>query len=158
MSKSGLFSHFDSKEKLQLDVIDIAVARFIETVVAPALRQPRGEPRIRALFTNWFDWSSNSTLPGGCLFIAAASEFDDQPGAIRDRLAATQRDWLATLSQAARIAVEEGHFRPIDTDQFAHDLYSIVLAYHHFSRLLRFPDARERAVRSFEQLVASVRA
>jgi AcrR family transcriptional regulator len=158
MSKSGLFAHFDSKEKLQLDVIQTAIARFIDTVVAPSLREPRGEPRVRALFSKWFDWSSTSTLPGGCLFISAASEFDDQPGPIRDTLTSSQRDWLATLSQAAKVAVEEGHFRKdLDTDQFAHDLYSIILAYHHFSRLLRFPDARERALRSFEQLVASVR-
>lgn len=159
MSKSGLFAHFESKENLQLEVLRTAVAQYIDVVVAPALRKPRGEPRIRALFENWFEWSSNSTLPGGCLFIAAASEFDDQPGPIRDFLAATQRDWLATLSQAARIAVDEGHFRrELDTDQFAHDLYSIILAYHHFSRLLRFPDARGRALRSFEQLIEASRA
>jgi AcrR family transcriptional regulator len=159
MSKSGLFAHFDSKENLQLEVLRSAVARYIDVVVAPALRRPRGEERVRALFENWFEWSSRSTLPGGCLFISAASEFDDQPGPVREFLVASQRDWLATLSQAARVGVEEGHFRAdLDTDQFAHDLYSIILAYHHISRLLRLPGARERALRSFEQLLASSRA
>lgn len=154
MSKSGLFAHFESKENLQLEVLRTGVGHFIDTVVAPSLRQPRGEPRVRALFDNWFDWSSQSTLPGGCLFISAASEFDDQPGAIREYLVATQRDWLATLSHAAEIAVNEGHFRKdLDPEQFAHDLYSILLAFHHFSRLLRAPDARVRALRSFEQLI-----
>ncbi|HVT01774.1 MAG TPA: TetR/AcrR family transcriptional regulator [Thermoanaerobaculia bacterium] len=159
MSKSGLFAHFESKENLQLEVLRSAVAHYIDVVVAPALRKPRGEARVRSLFENWFDWSSKSTLPGGCLFIAAASEFDDQPGPIREYLVSTQRDWLATLSQAARIAVEEGHFRrSLDTDQFAHDLYSIILAFHHFSRLLRIPSSRKRALRTFEQLIESSRA
>jgi AcrR family transcriptional regulator len=158
MSKSGLFAHFESKENLQLDILRAATSQYIDLVVAPALRQPRGEPRVRALFENWFAWSSASRLPGGCLFIAAASEFDDQPGPVRDYLVSSQRDWLAVLSQAARIAVDEGHFRPdLDTEQFAHDIYSIILAYHHFSRLLRLPDARERALRAFEQLVESAR-
>ena len=159
MSKSGLFAHFESKENLQLEVLRSAVAHYIDVVVVPALRKPRGEARVRSLFENWFDWSSKSTLPGGCLFIAAASEFDDQPGPIREYLVSTQRDWLATLSQAARIAVEEGHFRrSLDTDQFAHDLYSIILAFHHFSRLLRIPGSRKRALRTFEQLIESSRA
>lgn len=158
MSKSGLFAHFESKENLQLEVMRAATAHYIDVVVAPALRKPRGEPRIRAFFANWFEWSSASKLPGGCLFIAAASEFDDQPGALRDYLESSQRDWLSTLSHAAKMAVDEGHFRKdLDCDQFAHDMYSIILAYHHFSRLLRFGDARERALRSFEQLVESSR-
>lgn len=156
MSKSGLFAHFDSKENLQYEVLRAATARFIDLVIAPSLRHPRGEPRVRALFENWFEWSSTSTLPGGCLFISAASELDDRPGPLRDYLASTQQDWLETLAQAARIAVEEGHFRStLDTRQFAHDLYSIILAYHHFSRLLRFGDARERALRSYEQLITA---
>ena len=158
MSKSGLFAHFDSKENLQLEVLRSAVAHFSEVVVGPALRMPRGEGRVRALFDNWFGWSSKSSLPGGCLFISAASEFDDQPGPIRDFLVATQRQWLATLARAAGIAVEERHFRKdLDPEQFAHDLYSILLAYHHFSRLLKMPGARRRALQSFEQLMESAR-
>lgn len=158
MSKSGLFAHFESKENLQIEVLRSAVSHFIADVVSPALRQPRGEARVRALFVNWFDWSSRSTLPGGCLFIAAASEFDDQPGPVRDYLVSTQKDWLGTLNQAARIAVEEGQFRSkLDTEQFAHDLYSILLAYHHFSRLLQLPAARRRAFRTFEQLMEASR-
>ncbi|MFF8345762.1 TetR/AcrR family transcriptional regulator [Cellulosimicrobium funkei] len=45
MSKSGLYAHFRSKESLQLAVLGQARAEFIDTVVAPALRTPRGEPR-----------------------------------------------------------------------------------------------------------------
>ena len=158
MSKSGVFAHFESKENLQLEVLRSAVSHFIAEVVGPALRKPRGEARVRALFENWFDWSSNASLPGGCIFIAAASEFDDQPGPVRDYLVETQKDWLATLSQAVRIAVDEGQFRSdVDAQQLAHDFYSILLAYHHFSRLLRMPAARVRAFRSFEQLIESAR-
>jgi hypothetical protein len=57
-----------------------------------------------------------------------------------------------------RIAVDEGQFRSdVDAQQLAHDFYSILLAYHHFSRLLRMPAARVRAFRSFEQLIESAR-
>ena len=36
--------------------------------------------------------------------------------------------------------MEEGHFaEDLDVDQFAWDFYSIMLAYHHFHRLIRDP-------------------
>lgn len=159
LSKSGLFAHFRSKEELQLQVLETAVERFVETVVAPALKEPRGEPRVRALFERWMEWETANFQPGGCIFIATANELDDRPGPLRDRLVAYQRDWLETLATAARIAVQEGHFRPgLDVRQFAYDLYAVILAYHHFSRLLRDPAAEERSRRSFEDLLAASRA
>src|SRR5215213_2353097 len=156
LSKSGLFAHFQSKEQLQLDVLETAVARFIETVIAPALREPRGEPRVRALFDRWLQWEDAPFLPGGCPFISIANELDDRPGPLRDRLVGCQRDWLQTLATAARIGVTEGHFRAdLDPDQFAYDLYAIILAYHHFSRLLRDPAAVQRARQAFTALLAT---
>jgi AcrR family transcriptional regulator len=159
LSKSGLFAHFASKEELQIEVVRKAIDRFVELVVSPALKQPRGEPRVRALFENWFDWSRASELPGGCLFIAASSEFDDQPGPLRDLLLASQKDWLSALAQAARIAVEEGHFNAnLDTEQFAWQLDAFILGYHHSARLLRSKDAQKRARMAFESLIRASRA
>jgi AcrR family transcriptional regulator len=159
LSKSGLFAHFDSKEALQLQVLDTAARRFIEKVITPALRRPRGEPRVRAMFDNWLDWEEAEFLPGGCPFIAMANELDDRPGPLRDMLASAQRDWLEALSTAARIAVDEGHFRAgLDTRQFAYEIYAIMLAYNHFRRLLRDPEAEPRARASFERLVETSRA
>jgi AcrR family transcriptional regulator len=152
LSKSGLFAHFESKQNLQMEVLRTSVESFIAAVVAPALKKPRGVPRIRGLFDHWLEWTE--ALPGGCFFVAAANELDDQPGPLRERLVSYQRDWLDTLRTAARIAVEERHFRSdLDTEQFAYDFYSILLAYHHFSRLVQDPEARARARRSFERLL-----
>lgn len=159
LSKSGLFAHFQSKEQLQLDVLETAATRFIEMVIAPALREPRGEPRVRALFERWMEWEKAPFLPGGCPFIALANELDDRPGPVREKLVAYQRDWLQALATAARIAVAEGHFRAnLDCDQLAYDLYAIILGYQHFSRLLRDPVAEPRARQAFEGLLAASRA
>jgi AcrR family transcriptional regulator len=159
LSKSGLFAHFSSKEELQMEVVRKATAMFVEVVISPALKKPRGEPRVRALFENWFSWSRASELPGGCFFIAAASELDDRPGPLRDLLLASQKDWLGVLAQAARVAVEEGHFkRDLDAEQFAWQLDSFVLGYHHSARLLRSADAQARADAAFESLIHASRA
>lgn len=155
LSKSGLFAHFGSKEDLQLEILATARDRFVETVVAPALRLPRGEPRIRGLFENWLEWSNASFIPGGCPFIATANELDDVPGRLRDFLVQAQRDWLDVLATAARIAVEEGHLdADLDVDQFAYECYSLILSYHHFHRLLEDPHTEERCRRAFDELIA----
>jgi AcrR family transcriptional regulator len=158
MSKSGLFAHFGSKEGLQLDVLELATARFRETVVTPALRAGRGEPRVRALFNRWLDWVDHQSLPGGCLLTTAAIELDDQPGAARDALVDVQHQWAETLARSARIAIEERHFRSeVDPHLFAFQLHSIVLGYHHARRLLRDPQAARRAHDAFEALIESAR-
>lgn len=156
MSKSGLFAHFRSKEQLQLQVLTEATERFVVHVVAPPLKLPRGEPRVRGFFERWLEWSR--TQPGGCVIYNASSELDDRPGPLRDYLQDAHRNWSSTIQRAARISVEEGHFRAdLDLEQFAFELSSIALGYHHAARLLNDPNALERARRSFEHLLARAR-
>ena len=158
LSKSGLFAHFRSKEALQIQVLDAAAERFVEEVVKPAVREPRGEPRVAALFEHWLGWAKSNSGLGGCLFVAAAAELDDRPGPVRDRLVELQKGWLDTIGIVYRTGVDERHFRAdADPGQFAHDLYSLMLGYHHAWRLMRDPRAEERARAAFERLLASVR-
>jgi AcrR family transcriptional regulator len=154
LSKSGLFGHFRSKEALQIQVLNHAAERFVEAVVRPALAQPRGEPRVRSLFHRWLDWARSSPMLGGCLFVAAATELDDKDGPVRDRLQTLQREWLGVIATSFQKGIEEGHFpEDADPDQFAHDLYGVMLAYHHAHRLLRDPKAEARARHAFQQLL-----
>ena len=158
MSKSGLFAHFDSKETLQVDVLNAAAEKFAEVVVAPALTAPRGEPRLRALFDRWMVWEQHESLPGGCVFMHASAELDDRPGPARDALVDHQRRWMEMLAKAVRMTIEAGHFRAdVDSELFAFQLYGIVLSYYHSARLFRDPDAKSRAVAAFESVVAAAR-
>ncbi|HEY3008506.1 MAG TPA: TetR/AcrR family transcriptional regulator [Micromonosporaceae bacterium] len=155
LSKSGLFGHFRSKEALQLQILEHARTRFEEAVARPALRAPRGEPRVRELFDRWLRWDS---LPGGCPFVAAATEFDDQPGAVRDRLVRDQRDLFDMIATVFRTGITEGHFREdADPDQFAQDFYGVILARHHTIRLLGDQRAEARARSAFEALLTNAR-
>jgi AcrR family transcriptional regulator len=158
LSKSGLFSHFRSKEALQIQVLDAAAERFVDEVVKPAVREPRGEPRLRALFDRWLAWTKSNSGPGGCLFVAAAAELDDRPGPVRDRLVALQKGWLEMMAIVFRTGVTEGAFREdLDPEEFAHDLYSVMLGFHHAARLLRDPRAEKRAHAAFGRLLSAAR-
>jgi AcrR family transcriptional regulator len=153
MSKSGLFAHFGSKESLQLQVLDHAIERFTTEVVRPAIKEPRGEPRLRALFDGWLAWDSTE---GGCPLVAATFELDDQPGPVREHLVANQRDWLDTIATVVSSGMTEGHFRSeTDPRQFAQDLDGVMLAYHVASRLLADPQAAVRARRGLDALLAA---
>jgi AcrR family transcriptional regulator len=158
LSKSGLFAHFHSKEALQVETLRFAAQLFIDSVIRPALKARRGEPRVRALFERWLEWAKADTLQGGCLFVAASTELDDREGPARQELVRQQKEWLGFLSTLVGGAVTEGHFRSkLDTEQFAHDVYGVMLACHHSRRLLRDTRAEERARRAFDALVLAAR-
>jgi AcrR family transcriptional regulator len=153
MSKSGLYAHFESKEDLQNQVLDYAADHFAGVVLTKAFKKPRGLPRIRTLFELQLKWI-NCEFSGGCPFMAAATEFDDKGGPVRDRLVAHQKKLLDAISKSAQLAIEEGHFRDdLDVDQFAFEYWAILLSYHLFARLMRRKDARDRASVAFENLV-----
>ena len=155
MSKSGLFAHFGSREELQLAVLEHAAQRYGETVLVPALKIDRGLPRLRAMFERWLDWASASVLPGGCIMIAAAHEYDDRPGPIRDALIANQHRGNAIMRKAVRLAIDEGHLKPdTDPEQISFELLGIVLVTHNHRRLLGDKEARKRALTAFDELIA----
>jgi AcrR family transcriptional regulator len=156
LSKSGLFAHFSSKEALQVETLDRAAQRFTEVVVRPAIAAPRGIRRLRALFERWLRWPLDVPQPGGCIFVQAAVELDDRPGPARDRLVALQREWLTTLARSAKGAVEQGELPAgTDPDQFAFELYGIMLSTHHAWRLMNDAHAMQRARRAFDRLVGT---
>ena len=159
MSKSGLFAHFGGKDQLQLAVLQLATDTFVDTVMRKAFTAPRGEPRILAVFSNWLDHlNDENALPGGSILIAASIEVDDRPGLLRDFVQKAQRDLIANIEKAARMAVDEGHFRKdLDVEQFAWSMYSFVLGYHHFKRMLEDPKAETHVKNSFEWLLEFAR-
>ncbi len=157
LSKSGLFAHFKSKEALQLQVLEFGIARFVERVIRPALAAPRGEKRVHALFEHWLEWPKSSGL-AGCMFVAFSTELDDRTGPVRDRLVQGQKDWLDVIANAVRTGVAEGDFREdVDAEQFAHELYGIMLGGHHALRLLRSRGAVDRTRRAFARLLDDAR-
>ncbi len=154
MSKSGVFAHFGSREELQISVIREYHARFEDEVFFPAIREPRGLPRLRALFERWIRRVSME-LDSGCIYISGAVEFDDRPGPVRDALVSMVRAWHAALERAIRLAMDEGQLRP-DTDptQMLFELHGLILALHHDARFLRTPGALDRARAGFERTLS----
>ena len=156
MSKSGLFAHFGSREELQVAAIEQCAALFTQSVFLPALKARRGLPRIRALFDGWLGWTLRSGLSHGCPMQAAAVEFDDRPGPVRDVVLEHFARLDRELHRAVDLAVTERHLRrDLDVGQFVFEMMGVIFAYHHCARLLKVAEAESRARAAFEQLVTA---
>lgn len=153
MSKSGVFAHFGSREELQISVIREYHTRFEEEVFFPALRQPRGLPRLQALFQNWMVRTSTE-IDSGCLYIGGAVEFDDRPGPVRDALAGSVQTWLAAMYRAVVQAKETGHLRAdAEEHQMAFEIHGLILALHYEARFLKTPGSMDRANAGFVNII-----
>lgn len=155
MSKSGVFAHFGSREDLQLCILDAASQAFSDLVFRPALRERRGLPRLKTIARNWLAFLRGmGSDEGGCIMMAAASEYDDRPGPVRDRVQTMQRRLRSELERAVQMAIDAGDLRAdSDAAQFAFELYALVLGTHHDLRLFGSEAAAPRAERAFEALL-----
>lgn len=152
MSKSGLFAHFQSKENLQIEILNYAAHLFSESVIVPALMAEAGIPRIKALVENWIRWASE--LTGGCIFVSASTDFSDRPGKVREVLLQQQHEWIDCLQRIAQSAVRVGDFREdIDYDQFAFELYSLLLGFHLYYTMLNESETRKHQETALDRLM-----
>ncbi|MFM8588867.1 MAG: TetR/AcrR family transcriptional regulator [Limnohabitans sp.] len=153
MSKSGVFAHFGSREELQISVIRQYHDRFEAEVFQPALDQPRGIPRLQALFDNWMVQTS-AEIDSGCIYISGAVEFDDRNGPVRDALASSVTSWQEALRRAVMLAQEAGHLtQQVDPLQVTFEIHGLILALHYEARFLKVPGATERARQGFARIL-----
>lgn len=153
MSKSGVFAHFGSREELQISVIREYHHRFEQEVFYPAMKQPRGLPRLRAMFANWMQRTSIE-IDSGCLYISGAVEFDDREGPVRDALVGSVMTWHAALRRAIQSARELGQLRAdVEDDQMLFEIHGLILALHYEARFLKHPGAIARANAGFDRIL-----
>lgn len=153
MSKSGVFAHFGSREELQISVIREYHNRFEHEVFYPALNQPRGLPRLRAMFANWMQRTSVE-IDSGCLFISGAVEFDDRAGPVRDALVSSVMTWHSALRRAIQVARQMGHLRAdVNDDQMLFEIHGLILALHYEARFLKHPGSIARANAGFDHIL-----
>jgi len=158
MSKSGLFAHFGSKEELQLATVEAARQRFINEMFLPALKSPRGYPRLLAICRSWLEYIKRGVFPGGCFFAAASFEFDGRPGPIRDAVGEAMDVWLDALERAIRMAKEEGHLDGgVDVKQLAFEINAIFFGANFSYQMRDDKRALGRAWKAIETRLESVR-
>lgn len=127
ISKSGLYAHFGSKERLQLEVVEAAAEVFRREVITPGLETPPGLARLEALYEAYLSYIERGVFPGGCLMAGLVSELDAQTGPLHDMMVAGRRQWEGLVRQVIAEAVARGDLDPrIDPEQLVFELDALV--------------------------------
>ncbi|MGW2227227.1 TetR family transcriptional regulator C-terminal domain-containing protein [Streptomyces formicae] len=152
MSKSGVHKHFGTKETLQISTLDKAFVDFWHRVVEPALAEPPGLRRLRAVCANSVGYLEEPLLPGGCLMTAALTEYDGRPGRVRDAVAEVWSRWREQLRADLAAAVENGELPAgFDVDQALFEIVAAGLALNAAMQLQHDRAAADRARRAIER-------
>ena len=159
LSKSGVFSRVGSREALQAAVIDEYDRRFLQDVFVPAMREPRGLPRLNAIVRLWLQRARNVEIHTGCLYCAGAFEYDDREGPLRDLLLDHVMRWRGALRRSVIQAIDVGHLRTdTDVEQLVFELDGLFVALMREARFLREPRAADRCWAAYERLIRSFQA
>jgi AcrR family transcriptional regulator len=155
LSKSGVFSRVGSREQLQALVLEEYDRRFVQDVLVPALREPRGLPRLNALMQRWLERAQRVEVREGCIYCAGAFEYDDRVGPVRELLLDGVRRWRAALKRTVMQAVDEGHLAAdTDAEQLAFEMDALFTGAMRDARFLGDARALQRAAHTWQRLIA----
>ena len=153
MSKSGLFAHFNSKEKMHMMILDHAAESFSQNVFQKSFSEPKGLPRLKAIMNNWHGWYQ-ANGGGTCPFIAASVEYDSKNGPVKDSLKHHTRALIDSLTTSVDHCISENHFdSKLDSAEVAYELYSYICGALIFNRTLENKKSLSFFKRSFESLI-----
>jgi AcrR family transcriptional regulator len=129
MSKSGLFIHFGSKEKLEKAMIARAADIFYGHVLEPAEDDVEaGIERVWTLCAYWLQFVERQTLPGGYFFTGAFFVHARQDSSVSLQVREVVGEWLKALRQAVDEARHRQEIRmSIDAKRTAFELNSLLI-------------------------------
>ncbi|TNJ24734.1 TetR family transcriptional regulator [Aeromonas sobria] len=139
MSKSGLFAHFQSRDNLQIAVLEYAAEVFRLRVIQPVRQQDHSSQhdKLIALLRAWLEW--HHCFAGRCMFLDAWTSAQD--GEVQDsqvQQAARQlvRFWLDYLARQVVQGQAAGEWRQeLDPWRAVYRLYGLYLADQVFNAL-----------------------
>ncbi|MQA13759.1 MAG: TetR family transcriptional regulator [Pseudonocardiaceae bacterium] len=156
VSKSGVFAHFRSKQRLQQETIAAAGEVFEREVLGPGLAAPDGLARLEGLCEAYLSYVERGVFPGGCFFAHLLAEFDAQTGPVHDEVVTGQRGWLGLLEGLVDTARQRGELDPAtDAGQLAFELYAPLELANYLSTLHRDPAIVDRGRTAIRATIAA---
>eukprot|EP01034_Spumella_vulgaris_P004171 gene4171-5316_t len=158
LSKSGVFSRVGSREGLQRAVMAEFERRFQQDVLLPALREPRGLPRLDTMMKAWLERVCRAGPRGSCLYVAGAFEFDDRDGPMRELLLEGVQRWRSVLRRSILQAKDCGHLKAdTEVEQLVFELDALFTGLLREARFLRNPEVMARGLAAYERLISHYR-
>ncbi|WP_176475740.1 TetR/AcrR family transcriptional regulator [Halomonas salipaludis] len=125
ISKSGVFAHFRSKQRLQEETLRAAEEVFQREVLRPGLDAPEGLARLKSLCDAYLSYVERGVFPGGCFLAQVLAEFDAQTGPLHDAVASGHQTWLGLMEDQVIAAQRRNELEPaLDPRQVAFELWA----------------------------------
>ncbi len=157
LSKAGVAAHFESKEALQLAVVESAAADYAVPLVAAAKKTEPGLPRLQALAFAWLDHLEGIGYRGGCFFGSAGLDFSSRPGRVRDAIAEHTLGFLQRLEEQSRLASRLGELKAgVSPEVLAFQIHALAQEANLRHELLGSDQAFELARRALKDLMGRV--
>ena len=132
LSRTGVISHFENKEDMQVAILEYGEGLFRERVIKPAWRE---DPlaHLITLLENWADWTSEmfNEYQVSCPFIKAVVEFQNRPESkVRTYTIEQQNRLISYLSHRVERCREQNRLKfTIESNTIAYELYSLYLGH-----------------------------
>jgi AcrR family transcriptional regulator len=132
LSRTGVISHFDNKEDMQIAILQYGEVLFKERVIKNAWREDPLE-HVKILLELWADWTSEMFKEHqvSCPFIKAVVEFQNRPPSkVRSFTIDQQNRLIAYLTYRIQRCVEKNRLNgKIESTAIAYELYSLYLGH-----------------------------
>jgi TetR/AcrR family transcriptional repressor of nem operon len=117
LEKGGIYRHFESKEELAAEAFDYAWKLSVAKRSANLDSIPNQVDRLKQHIANF---STRSTLPGGCPLLNTAVDSDNGNLILRERVRKALRGWQTQLKKILQEGIDAGTIRPdIDVNKVA---------------------------------------
>lgn len=140
VSKSGVFAHFRSRQRLQEETLRAAEEVFQREVLRPGLDAPEGLARLKSLCNAYLSYVERGVFPGGCFLAQVLAEFDAQTGPLHDAVASGHKTWLGLMEEQVITAQRLNELDPaLHPQQFAFELWAPLELANYLATLHRDP-------------------
>jgi AcrR family transcriptional regulator len=152
LSKSGLFKHFESKEHMDLGVVQTVTGHFVDTVWTPAAELPPGRARLEKVFDLWLHWCEEKWAESGCPLTQLSVELDDQPGPLRELLHKELQRFRKTMVREF-VQLRSPPLTEAEAQAAYFQMKSFILGHSDARRMMGDADAQRSARAAFEALM-----
>ncbi|GAB3890216.1 TetR/AcrR family transcriptional regulator [Larkinella knui] len=111
LTKGCLYGHFESKEDLSLQVIDLLLAKMSEQIGIAISKADTAKGKIFA-FLDLYKNPLDTYIPGGCPIFNTAVESDDHYPLVKEKVAGVIRKGQELAVTILKQGIESGEFSP----------------------------------------------
>ena len=158
MSRTGVISHFESKEDMQISILKYSEKEFIETVIKKSYDDDALK-HLRKYFKNWVSWVDrlNFETKASCPFIKAIIDYQDRDEClVLNTIKNQQKELINYIESLFRKCQEQGYFhKDHDPSLFSYQAYSFYLGHNISKNLVTISIANKNLKLSIEELINS---